>query len=97
MNGATPAVESVSLRLKLFNFLEGAPIVVALSNLEPPFLRLSLTLNFFKFSRGLFFSLPKRLVWRDKILERREYSSKNLENKKNHSQRKSQKGELLQI
>jgi hypothetical protein len=31
---ATPAVESASLRLTLFNLLEGAPIQVAHSNLE---------------------------------------------------------------
>jgi hypothetical protein len=33
--GATPAVESASLRLKPFDFLEGAKIEVAHSNLEP--------------------------------------------------------------
>jgi hypothetical protein len=31
---ATPAVESASMRLKLTNFLEGAPIEVAHFNLE---------------------------------------------------------------
>jgi hypothetical protein len=33
--GATPVVESASLGLKLINFLEGVPIEVAHSNLEP--------------------------------------------------------------
>jgi hypothetical protein len=33
--GATPAVESASSRLKLFNLLEGAPIEMANSNLKP--------------------------------------------------------------
>jgi hypothetical protein len=32
--GATPAVESATLRLKLYKFLEGAPIEVAHSNLK---------------------------------------------------------------
>jgi hypothetical protein len=32
--GATPAVESASLRLKLFNFFEGARIEVTQSNFE---------------------------------------------------------------
>jgi hypothetical protein len=32
--GATPAVEFASKRLKLFNFLEGAPIEVAHVDLE---------------------------------------------------------------
>jgi hypothetical protein len=59
--GATPGVESTSLRLKVLNFLEGALVEVAHSNLETlTLLGFSLTVNFFfsDFSRTFFFT-PK--------------------------------------
>jgi hypothetical protein len=50
--GATPAVESTSLGLKLFNLLEDAPFEVAHSKLEPltcwDFIRLLIFWDFFK-------------------------------------------------
>ncbi len=54
--GATPAVETASLRLKLFNFLQGSQIKVSHSKLEPiTFLWLSSLWNFWDFSMTLSF------------------------------------------
>jgi hypothetical protein len=53
--GATPEVEYVSLQLKLFDFLDGAPIDVAHSNLEPlTLLGASSAVRFLRLFWGIF-------------------------------------------
>ncbi len=59
VSGATSAEKSASLQLKHFNFLEGVPIEVSNSNLEPlyPLVILSLTVIFFcDFPEDILFS-----------------------------------------
>ncbi len=61
--GATPAVESPSLQLKVFKFLKGATIEVALSSLEPlTLLRISFTVIVLRFFRKHFFYLIKNWI-----------------------------------